>query len=274
MTTIRSHRKHARARATANGTSYQAELNAIARENGHVSWGSFARRLTALEASGPAPAPTEDAEPTRRATDVPEGMGTIFRRLDADDAPVFVDWNMPEGHRPEEWRGGPFMPTYNVLAPEFLPDGEDAVENHAERIAEILVPDHPRGIEYFTQRGRGALVGFLLTEIALARRDDRIPSIPAMIDWINAGLREASDANDAMRAEAASEGVWRNDARDALSTWLLGVVDARSDDGHARIRTEILPLVDMAPNERSGVLGTMDRGLLPFRNAAVRRATA
>lgn len=49
MTDIRRLKKQARLRAAANGTSHQAELNAIARGMGHVSWGALMASLATID---------------------------------------------------------------------------------------------------------------------------------------------------------------------------------------------------------------------------------
>lgn len=49
MTDIRRLKKQARLRAAANGTSHQAELNAIARQMGHVSWGALMASLATMD---------------------------------------------------------------------------------------------------------------------------------------------------------------------------------------------------------------------------------
>ena len=41
MTNVENYKKKAKRLARANGTSHQAELNVIAKKNGHTNWGSF-----------------------------------------------------------------------------------------------------------------------------------------------------------------------------------------------------------------------------------------
>ena len=53
--------------------------------------------------------------------------------------------------------------------------------------------------------------------------------------------------------------------------WLRGIVKESGADGyHQRAAVEIAPIISMAPNERSGILGTMDKGFLPFKNRHIR----
>lgn len=185
-------------------------------------------------------------------------------------------------------------PRFNPLSPKLLPPmGTAERDTYLDAVANVMSPSNGKGggsSDYFEQKGRAALVGFLhyiCSKVADAEpgmvdkrnipsswhADDMEPSIPMLIDMINEGLRNASLENDVQKEEAAKEG--RFHQGDALSDWLKGIVkECGENDYNPRALTEITPLISMAPNERSGILGTMDKAFLPFKNAAVRERTS
>lgn len=197
-----------------------------------------------------------------------------------------IDWSATDDTRdpdPQKWL---FYPRFNVLSPKLLPPAGSAErDTYLDAIANVLSPGGGGGKnDYFEQKGRAALVGFLhylCSKIVDAGNFDGLPSkwkdaqepcIPMMIDLVNEGLRRASDENDAKKEEASKTGGFHQG--DALSDWLKAIVKECMDFGYnPRAATEITPLVSMAPNERSGILGTMDKAFLPFKNAAVQERT-
>lgn len=274
--TIRHYKRQARARAAKNGTSHQAELNAIAIENGHSSWGSFQASITEVASS------VSDAD---AAADMPSG--TVFRSVD-DGIRVELDWNVPMDRRDDDWKRIPFMPAFNVLGPKFLPDAGSDRDRHVDRISSILIPESTQGMKYFDDKGRETLTGFLHMEIGRAGREDRAPSIPAMIDWIADGLRWSSRENERRRTEGIDAEIDRivngvNDGfhgissttMDAMHDWLRSIEKECMEHAYAphTVRA-IRPLTSMTSREMHGILGTMDRGLLPFKNMRIRRATS
>jgi len=186
-----------------------------------------------------------------------------------------------------------FYPRFNVLSPKLLPPAGTAErDTYLDAIANVMSPSSGKGggnSDYFEQKGRAALVGFLhyicskvadrtsetrdLTNIPSQYHGEQMePSIPMLIDMVNEGLRLASDKNDADKKEAAENQQMHQG--DAMSDWLKGIVAECVASGYnPRAVTEITPLISMAPNERSGILGTMDKAFLPFKNAAVRERT-
>lgn len=186
-----------------------------------------------------------------------------------------------------------FYPRFNVLSPQLLPPAGSAErDTYLDAIANVLSPGGGKGgnADYFEQKGRAALVGFLhyiCSKVADAEQgqrnlenipshwhdDDMEPSIPMLIDMVTEGQRLASDKNDRDKKEAAE--AQRMHTGDALSDWLKNIVNECVERGYSpRAVTEITPLISMAPNERSGILGTMDKAFLPFKNAAVRERTS
>jgi type IV secretion system protein VirD4 len=198
-----------------------------------------------------------------------------------------IDWSATDDTRDADPANWVFYPRFNVLSPKLLPPAGSAErDTYLDAIANVLSPDGGGGgkNDYFEQKGRAALVGFLhylcskivdagnMEGLPAKWRDAQEPCIPMMIDLVNEGLRRASDENDAKKEEAAKTGGFHQG--DALSDWLKAIVKECMDFGYnPRAATEITPLVSMAPNERSGILGTMDKAFLPFKNAAVQERT-
>lgn len=202
--------------------------------------------------------------------------------------PVFkIDWSATDDTRDADPRKWVFYPRFNVLSPKLLPPAGTAErDTYLDAIANVLSPSGPGGgkNDYFEQKGRAALVGFLhyicskivdagnKEGLPLQWRSAEEPCIPMIIDLINEGLRKAADENDAKKEEASKSGGFHQG--DAMSDWLKGIVKECLDhEYNPRAATEITPLISMAPNERSGVLGTMDKAFIPFKNAAVRERT-
>lgn len=186
-----------------------------------------------------------------------------------------------------------FYPRFNVLSPELLPPAGSAErDTYLDAIANVMSPSNSKGgsSDYFEQKGRAALVGFLhyicskicdqteetrsLKNIPDKYHNEEIEaSIPMLIDLINEGLITASNKNDEdKKAAAENQQIHQGDA---MSDWLKDIVkECVEKEYNPRAITEITPLISMAPNERSGILGTMDKAFLPFKNAAVRERTS
>jgi hypothetical protein len=184
------------------------------------------------------------------------------------------DWNMPLEKRPVDVPSG-FLPGWNALDDRFVGAGvsDEDRERHVERIAEILIPRIRRGDLYFVEKGRMAMIGFLLVEIAKARIEGRRASIPTMVDWISRGMVDATD--EARRINQEAEDARRLPSYDGMRLFLQTTVGVVADDASSRRAVvELTPLIDMYDKERSGILGTMDQGLLPFKSTFVRAVNA
>lgn len=200
-----------------------------------------------------------------------------------------IDWSATdktEGDDPSKWL---FYPRFNVLSPTLIPPRDTAErDTYLDAIANVLSPGGDKGgkNDYFEQKGRAALVGFLhyiCSKVNDCQNRSGLPAqwqdsrseacVPMLIDLINEGLIQASNENDRKKEEAqANNGFYQGDA---LADWLKAVVKECIAEGYnPRAATEITPLISMAPNERSGILGTMDKAFLPFKNAAVRERTS
>lgn len=198
-----------------------------------------------------------------------------------------IDWSATDDMRDEDPEKWVFYPRFNVLSPQLLPPAGSAErDTYLDAIANVLSPGGDGGgkNDYFEQKGRAALVGFLhylcskivdsgnMEGLPSQWKDAQEPCIPMIIDLINEGLRRANDENDRKKEEASKTGGFYQG--DALSDWLKAIVKECMDFNYnPRAATEITPLISMAPNERSGILGTMDKAFLPFKNAAVRERT-
>lgn len=179
-----------------------------------------------------------------------------------------------------------FYPRFNVLSPKLTPPAGTAErDTYLDAVANVMSPSAKGGgkSDYFEEKGRAAMVGFLhyiCSKVNDARDYSGLPEewngreacIPMIIDMINEGLIRASQENDRKKEEAAAGGGFHQG--DALSDWLKAIVaECRENHYNPRAATEITPLISMAPNERSGIMGTMDKAFIPFKNAAVRERT-
>jgi hypothetical protein len=199
---------------------------------------------------------------------------TAFDSVD-DGMAISLDWNLSDDRRDEDWRRLGFIPSFNVLGPKFLPDAGDARDAHVQRIVDILLPDgtYPgsiqRGRLYFEEKARHLLYGMIHLEIGRAEREGRTPTIPALMDWLLGGIRSSNRLDDERGSPSGGHG--HPPREDAVGGWFRELVVECMEHGyHEACATELLPMVSMASNERTGILGTMDRGLLPFKSGRVR----
>ena len=187
-----------------------------------------------------------------------------------------LDWG-----KVDDPSSGVFHPKFNFISRSVVPPAGPARDTFIDSIAKILIPDKDGGGDkYFVDQGRSALVGFTQYLIALVNDDvenearyDDLPDIwngqeasfPMLVDWISYSQQKASkQAEEGDQADA-----------DPLRGYLSSLVDNAIDrDYPQRCIRDLQPLVNMADKERSGVLGTMNQGLLSFRNSAVAERTA
>lgn len=249
-------RRAARRLARRTGHPYQTCLDTVARDCSRRNWAHFME--------SPAPIPREA---DRHAGALGDSREAILRAI---GRPVEMRevWSVGDGELPEGWTQGMFMPRFNVLSPAIVPEDRSQRHLFVDTVAAALIPE---GDGYFDVAGRRTLSGFLLLAI---EEMGQTASIPALIDLINEGLRTASEMREAAQTAAAREGRLP-DAPDYVAQW-IGMIDLlvreRGHDG--RIQDALVPLVSMSPNERSGILGTVDKGLLVFKSQAVRRRTS
>lgn len=191
-----------------------------------------------------------------------------------------IDWSATD--KPQE---GIFYPRFNFLASQLVPPPNTAErDTYLDAVAKVLIPDSKSGDKYFTDKGRDCLTGFmhyLVSHVNDAKSDEGIPnqwkgmeaSFPMLVDWIADAQFQAGKRAEAANAQAAANK--ELPTADGMKMFLSGLADhIKAGDYSERAFTSLAPLIDMADKERSGVLGTMDQALLPFKNKAVKERTS
>src|SRR3546814_17858487 len=98
-------------------------------------------------------------------------------------------------------------------------------------------------------------------------------AFPMLGDGIDDEQFQAGKAAEEKNEQAAANK--QLPTADVMKIFLSGLADQIRAGGYSeRAFTSIAPLIDMADKERSGVLGTMDQALLPFKNKAVKERTS
>ncbi len=189
---------------------------------------------------------------------------------------------------------GIFYPRFNFISPKLVPPPGPDRDTFIDAVAKTLVPEKKGGgDDYFTNKGRAALTGFIhyiVAKVGDAKDYKGIPerwhgfepSIPMMADWIATNQFDATGDGSGVEVGASEEPPVESQDPDKLKPWLRKLSnEIRPTAGNLheigrseRAFLEISPLVNMADKERSGVLGTMDQALLPFKNAAVKERTS
>ena len=210
-------------------------------------------------------------------------------------------WDICSGHRSRlgptfrlDWAAtddkanGIFHPSFNFLDPNVVPPSDGGKrDTFIDALAKILIPEaNARTDTYFTDKGRNALVGFTHFLIAHindsndpARYDDlpeqwrgKHASFPMLVDMLTFAQQKTTQKTKTPPAAGQSP---PQSETDPLHPYLEGIVNHSIEhDYPKRIVRELQQLVNMADRERSGVLGTMDKGLSPFKNEAVTMRTS
>ena len=211
----------------------------------------------------------------------------------ASQGPTYnLNWSRSDNPAAGEWH-----PKFNFLDRSIVPERGGDRDTFIDALSSSLIPDPKNGGDgkYFIDAGRGALRGFLQYLVAQINDDwshneretdpdayetryEGIPdrwrgkpaSLPMLVEW----LAQSQQESLARHKEAAA----RNPNRppgDPYERYFTDLIDHCDERGYPpRIKTELQPLVMMADKERSGVLGTMNQGLIPFRNQAVAERTS
>jgi type IV secretion system protein VirD4 len=193
---------------------------------------------------------------------------------------------------------GVFYPRFNFISPKLVPPPGPDRDTFIDAVARTLIPEKGKGGDsYFQDKGRAAVTGFIHYIVAKVgdagdytglpeRWRGHEPSIPMMADWIATNQFDATGdgggeevGQDDMDVDAPAGG---DQGGDKLGQWLRKISTAvrpsptnPNEKGKSeRAFMELSSLVNMADKERSGVLGTMDQGLLPFKNSAVKERTS
>ena len=165
-----------------------------------------------------------------------------------------------------------FYPKFNFLDKRIVPKSTSERDTFIDAISKTLIPE-TTGDKYFVDKGRAALVG--LVHLIYAKINDRTDperyegitdrfigkeaSIPMLVDFI---VKSSEAANETKEGEKPDN--------DPLKAVMQSYADeAKQFNYPARCYNEISGLINMADKERSGVLGSLDQGLLPFKNEAV-----
>lgn len=175
-----------------------------------------------------------------------------------------------------------FYPTINPLDPKVLPADPADRDTAIDAMWQLIIPT-PKGggnNDYFVNAGRAFGIGmthYLVLKVnengdyaGLPERwRGKKASFPMLVDWFAAAQMEAQNKIERQKAEAAQKGTAAPN-KDPLSEWLRDMVnEAQGWKDAERCVNELSVMVAMAANQRSGVLGTLDSGLLPFKNKAV-----
>lgn len=191
-----------------------------------------------------------------------------------------IDWSATD--KPHE---GLFYPRFNFLSSQLVPPAGTAErDTYLDAVAKVLIPEGKGGGDkYFVDKGRDCLTGFmhyLVSHINDHKNTDGVPtqwhgyeaSFPLLVDWIADAQYEAGKVAERKNAEAAAAKQLPN--ADGMKIFLGNLAEQiKANNYSERAFTSLSPLIDMADKERSGVLGTMDQALLPFKNKAVKERT-
>lgn len=192
-----------------------------------------------------------------------------------------IDWSATD--KPHE---GLFYPRFNFLSSQLVPPhGTAERDTYLDAVARVLIPESKGGGDkYFVDKGRDCLTGFmhyLVSHVNDAKSTDGIPvqwhgyeaSFPMLVDWIAEAQFQAGKIAEEKNAAAAAQK--QLPTADGMKIFFGSLADQIKNNGYSeRAFTSLAPLIDMADKERSGVLGTMDQALLPFKNKAVKERTS
>lgn len=183
----------------------------------------------------------------------------------------------------DEPEKGIFYPRFNFLSPRLVPKQGPDRDTYLDSIAKILIPEPQKGGDsYFVNKGRAALTGFMHYIVAkIGDHEDyngvptewqgMEPSLPLLTDWIATNQFDRTQKDDDYDDPSST---------DKLGEWIRTLCDEvnhnmpNSKFPAPRAFKELSLLVNMADKERSGILGSMDQALLPFKNAAVAQRTS
>ena len=222
---------------------------------------------------------------------------------------IMIDWSKMDKHelKIDADTGAPILdkngkpqffhtlyPRINFLSPTMVPAPGPDRDTYVSTVANALIPrrDAGKGDEYFADKGRDALTGMI--HMILARVNDREPDDPKryqgmpgkwhgkeaslgmLADWIAYSQFAATDEKP--ESDKAANG----QEQDRIGVWIRRLceeinpetrIDGNLKGTTARGFGSLSQLIAMADRERSGVLGTMDQALLPFKNESVQQRT-
>ena len=203
-----------------------------------------------------------------------------------------LDWSKVDTIDEQNPERSVFYPRFNFLSPLLVPPRGPNRDTYIDSIAKVMIPDPKGGGDtYFVNKGRAAFTGFchyLITVFSDNADNTKFqeelpedwrgkePSLPMLSDWIAYAQLENTKP---VEQEQESYG-GPPPSTDRLGDWirkLCEIIKPGEDNkrlASPRAFLELSSLVNMADKERSGVLGTMDQALLPFKNEAVKQRTS
>lgn len=209
-------------------------------------------------ASAPVVNPTFQMDETRYLRGPHMPYETAYHLRDA--------WHLPEASCPPELKGLRFVPSWNPLSEERIPHASPSERERVRReyLRQICLVLLSEGKDYFEDNARQALYGLILMHMDEAHREGREPSMPGVMDMLN-------DMFESVRTR-------RDNGHDDEADLVKEEIDSRilsmEDRTHADEARSALATVLAAPaNERSGIIGTIDKSLLAFRNPVIRSRT-
>ena len=185
-----------------------------------------------------------------------------------------------------------YYPRFNFLSPKLVPPLGPNRDTYIDSICKILIPTPKNGgdNDYFVQKGRAAMTGFM--HYLLAKVGDggdwsklpnmyfnKEPSLPMLSDWMAAAQMDAMNDSGTPEYDTSYDpGGGDNGPADPLSKWIKSLVDDLDEKKSGKFKSpraynELANLVGTSDKERSGILGTFDAALLPFKNEAVKQRT-
>lgn len=171
-------------------------------------------------------------------------------------------WAMPDGERPAELSGYDFVPAFNPLGDQHLTRYDwGRVFDTAENIASALI----MGDDYFEVEGRKALAGLIALHVDEAWKGIEVPSLGGVDDMLKDIIKGA-----AIRWETGHD----DDAdtiRDEIEARIMGI---QFEEAEPQVRRLLFRVLNAAPRERSGILGTADQALIIFRNSRIREISS
>ncbi|MBD2745848.1 type IV secretory system conjugative DNA transfer family protein [Microvirga sp. BT688] len=240
-------------------------------------WKHFEDLLNAREV------PLELISPYERHIAVQKEGGTFEVPIAPASFKAITNWvNANDGAQAYTFKEPIFYPRFNFLSPKLVPPQGPDRDTYLDTVAKTLIPnpDGGKGNDYFVTKGRAALTGFmhyLITKVGDKKNYLGLPtkwhgyepSIPMLSDWL--AISQFESTKKTGDEDPMSMGV------DKMGEWIRTLCDDVQQNGKfpsPRAFVELSSLVNMADKERSGVFGTMDQALLPFKNSAVAQRTS
>jgi len=156
-----------------------------------------------------------------------------------------------------EWTAGDTC-RYNPISLKVLPDSPEDIELRVNQIADIFAPSRD---DYWSKDAKKALRALMLLEIFDAKHDGRDASLENVAHF--------SGALDGVTVEDLNEDANRSPLLDKL----FSAAHRARERGYPRsCETDLGDLATMAPNQSSGVFGTLAAEIQVLKSSAVARA--